>query len=153
MLNTVVHSTPTNHIARNSHDAVSTNHMHIRFPLTILFEQEKGQFHIVPSVKLFFCSGILAIYSTLKNKVQNGAKRIRSCFSQKTLETHEAAGKEVAIADRSLNQNDLSICSDSSSLWNVTRMSFGDVFDLSLESNQDAWTVNTMALDAILRNI
>ena len=30
---------------------------------------------------------------------------------------------------------------------------FRDVFDLSLESNQDAWTVDTMALDAILRDI
>ena len=95
----------------------------------------------------------MAIYSTLKSKVQNGAKRIRSCFSKKTLKTHEAAGKEVTIAERSLKQDDLSICSDSSSLWNVTPMSFRDVFDLSLESNQDAWTVDTMALDAILKDI
>ena len=96
----------------------------------------------------------MAIYSTLKRKVQTGAKRIRSCFRKKTLETTKAA-EEEPIAELSLGQNDLglAICSDSSSLWNVTPMSFRDVFDLSLESNQDAWTVDTMALDAILRDI
>ena len=99
------------------------------------------------------CSSvIMAIYSTLKRKVQTGAKRIRSCFRKKTLKTTKAAEKEEPIAELSLGQNDLSICSDSSSLWNVTPMSFRNVFDLSLESNQDAWTVDTMALDAILRD-
>ena len=97
----------------------------------------------------------MAIYSTLKRKVQTGAKRIRSCFRKKTLKTTKAAEKEEPTAELSLGQNDLglSICSDSSSLWNVTPMSFRDVFDLSLESNQDVWTVDTMALDAILRDI
>ena len=94
----------------------------------------------------------MAIYSTLKRKVQTGAKRIRSCFRKKTLETTKAT-EEEPIAELSLCQNGLSICSDSSSLWNVTPISFRDVFDLSLESNQDAWTVDTMALDAILRDI
>ena len=56
-------------------------------------------------------------------------------------------------ADSLYIHNDLSMRSDSSSLWNVTPLSYRDVFDLSMESNQDACTVDTVALDAILRDI
>ena len=98
----------------------------------------------------------MAIYSTLKRKVQSGARRIRTYLKGKVAKPHKtpkAAERETTIATCSYGQDDLSICSDSSSLWNVTPMSFRDVFELSLESDQDAWTVDTVALDAILRDI
>ena len=52
-------------------------------------------------------------------------------------------------------QDDLSMRSDSSSLWNaiVTPMSFVDLFDLPLESDPDAWTLDSMVLDALQRDI
>ena len=65
-------------------------------------------------------------------------KRTRSCFKKKTPKTPKVAEKKLTIPDRSLAQNDLSIRSDSCSLWNVTPMNFRGVFDLSLESNQNA---------------
>ena len=65
-------------------------------------------------------------------------KSTRSCFRKKTPKTPKAAEKKLTIPDCSLAHNDLSICSDSRSLWNVTPMSFRDVFDLTLESNQNA---------------
>ena len=65
-------------------------------------------------------------------------KMTRSYFKKKTPKNPKAAEKKLTIPDRSLAQNDLCICSDSSSLWNVPPMSFRDVFDLSLESNQNA---------------
>lgn len=100
----------------------------------------------------------MAIFSTLKRKVQTGATRIRSYLQRKLAKPHKApkataAERATATPACSDGQDDLSICSDSSSLWNVSQLSFRNVFDLSLESDQDAWTVDTMALDAILRDI
>ena len=95
----------------------------------------------------------MTVYSTLKGSVRNAARRIRSYFRAKTGKSAKVAERETEVPDSSYGGDDLSVCSDSSSLWNVTPMSFRDVFDLSMESNQDAWTVDTCALDAILRDI
>ena len=95
----------------------------------------------------------MTIYSTLKRSARNAAKRIRSYFKNKTAKSAKDAKRELEVADSSYGGDDLSLSSDSSSLWNVTPLSYRDVFDLSMESNQDAWTVDTVALDAILRDI
>ena len=52
-------------------------------------------------------------------------------------------------------QDDLSMRSDSSSLWNmvVTPVSFLDLSDLSLESDPDAWTLDSVILEALQRDI
>ena len=96
----------------------------------------------------------MTVYSTLQRNVRKAAKRIRSYFKVNAAKSAKAAQRESEVpASCSYDRDDLSECSDSSSLWNVTPLSFRDVFDLSMESNEDAWTVDTVALDAILRDI
>ena len=69
------------------------------------------------------------------------------------------AAPEVTASPASLDlsedrQDDLSMRSDSSSLWNmvVTPVSFLDLSDLSLESDPDAWTLDSMILEALQRD-
>ena len=52
-------------------------------------------------------------------------------------------------------QDDLSMRSDSSSLWSsiVIPVSFVDLFDLPIESDLDAWTLDSMVLEALQRDI
>ena len=95
----------------------------------------------------------MTVYSTLKGSVRNAARRIRSYFRRKTAKSTKAVDRETVAPDSTDGQDDLSVWSDSSSLWNVTPLSFRDAFDLSMESNEDAWTVDTVALDAIIADI